>query len=118
VHRHQGVWFAAISSLMFPQIRSVFEELLTLITSEARRFMFRHVVEQQFLLFEDLVAFSAGVDFTVEVDEAVDSKFLLHFEASRAVRAFEVLCVGLLVWVNSSLVGVASCCGGEEASAI
>jgi hypothetical protein len=91
VLHHRGFWLAAIPSLMFPQIRSILEELLTLIASEAWRFMFRHVVEQQFLLFENLVALSAGVDLAVEVDEAVDSKFLLHFEAPRAVRAFEVL---------------------------
>jgi hypothetical protein len=65
--------------------------------------MLCHVIHQQLFLLEDLMTFSAGVNNAVEVDEAVNSKFLLHFETKRTLGAFEVLRVRLLIGMDCFL---------------
>lgn len=103
---------------MLTQIRPVLEKFLTVFAAIARRFMLRHVVDQQLFLLEDLMALGACVDLAIEVDEAVNSELFLHFEAEWAVGALEVLSVGLLVGMNRFLVAVAGGCGGEETRAV
>lgn len=102
---------------MLAQIRSVLEELLTSIAAISRRLVLRHVVDQHCFFLEDLQALGARVNFTFEVDKAVNPQLFFHFEAERAVGAFEVLSVALLVGVDGLLVGVAGCFGGKETGA-
>lgn len=64
-----------------------------------------------------MTALWAVMDFAVEVDEAVNSKLLAHFEAGRAFSTLEFFGVLLEVLVDEFDVTVAGCCVGEEAGA-
>lgn len=78
--------------------------------------MLVHVNIQESCRFEDLVALRARFDFSVKMNEAVDSQFFLHLEINVAQSALETQLI--FVFVRHVLMVVSGCLACEESGTI
>lgn len=59
---------------------------------------------EQTIRLEDLVAFETRLDFSVEVDEAVNSQFLLHLKVNVAFLALEAQLTIIVLMSNVAVI--------------
>lgn len=100
------------------QVAFKLESQPTRLTVKNEILMRLHVNLQHFFLLENLMTFAACVNFTVKVNERMQSQLFSHLEAHRTDVALEVFRVELLILVNVSLMVVPGGRVGEEPGAI
>lgn len=72
---------------------------------------------EQSVGLEDLIAFETGLDFTLKMNEAVNSQFLLHFKVNVAFVTLELELI-LVVLMSNVVMVVSSCFTWKHSCAV